>query len=876
MAVHSSFVAKENLTKLHNGTTFLEISSIVSYAPMSCMLYFIIGLIFTAIEVSVGDRFFLENIILVLPGLLAITVLQGYSLLVDITMLVICIALLARKVFVLGDNLNHLKELQCEDQRKQFVFNFRAFMNIGTIMSILGVDFAVFPARLVKCEVYGKGLLDIGVGSFIFGHAVVSNLARGKTDHDRIKSRNVFHTISSSMPIIVLGMMRLLSVKASNYQESVTEYGVHWNFFFTLALVKIISELIMSVLPQFLLNHISLVGISLAALHQYLLSSCGISDYIIKGSKGDGSRSANIFDANREGIISCLGFIALYFIAVQIGKEIFKPLSKNVLLKRLAALDLFLWILTLSTEISIQKVSRRMCNGTYILWMLSLNVYLVAFFLVVEIFQDFIINPRGTKPPTNQKPLISPRRPLSGHSNRQDEAKNNTLNFYRNPLLVRAICFILVQYVICNAQEMAAEKPTKLTSKNFHDILSMDDPWVVVFLEEYTTEKEVELVAVANSVVGLVQIGFVDMDDPDCDELVEAKRITKAQIKVYDYGEENKETPRKAKNYQEALKMAMESYPDTFTRITDETIPAFYSKAVKESRPRKLPLIYFSEKDVVSPALRYLALNLKELFSFSILVNPSEELKKSFEITLLPQLTILFHLNLKTGAYEMIKYDRHAYGPPNFANLLKFLIGVQNEVGDKKHRKTLERLMSGSEPKSTPDLDKLGVQQMTSSSVSKICAPNSLALCVIAFLSADDEHDIKAKEKILDDVRRSKTLRDHHIRYSWINASCHQNIADAFDIDTTQLPIVIALKRSKMLFTNHVGSFSFDNLREFLLQVLSGKKIMTSYGKFPKFVTKDCKITKLRCKDGVCLNANVNQRKSNRGPKLSGGKRTEL
>ncbi len=58
-----------------------------------------------------------------------------------------------------------------------------------------------------------------------------------------------------------------------------------------------------------------------------------------------------------------------------------------------------------------------------------------------------------------------------------------------------------------------------------------------------------------------------------------------------------------------------------------------------------------------------------------------------------------------------------------------------------------------------PNPDKIGVQQMTSSSINNICGPNSLALCVVAFLSADDVKDVKVKENVLDSVRKSKTLR---------------------------------------------------------------------------------------------------------------------
>ena len=113
-------------------------------------------------------------------------------------------------------------------------------MNIATILSILSVDFKVFPRRFAKAEVYGTGFMDIGVGSFIFGHAIISPFARGTMTrtHRGFKSVLVKH-FSGCIPILFLGIVRLISVKGANYHEHVTEYGVHWNFFFTLAFVKV-------------------------------------------------------------------------------------------------------------------------------------------------------------------------------------------------------------------------------------------------------------------------------------------------------------------------------------------------------------------------------------------------------------------------------------------------------------------------------------------------------------------------------------------------------------------------------------------------------------------------------------------------------------
>lgn len=54
-----------------------------------------------------------------------------------------------------------------------------------------------------------------------------------------------------------------------------------------------------------------------------LLSYFGLTDYVINGSHGDGSRDT-LIDANREGVVSSLGYTALYFLGMELGKYIFK------------------------------------------------------------------------------------------------------------------------------------------------------------------------------------------------------------------------------------------------------------------------------------------------------------------------------------------------------------------------------------------------------------------------------------------------------------------------------------------------------------------------------------------------------------------------
>lgn len=81
-----------------------------------------------------------------------------------------------------------------------------------------------------------------GVGLFVCLHGVVAREVRAQMV-TRTTARQYFsgvlHTIRSVVPLVVLGCARLVATWGVQYQEHVSEYGVHWNFFFTLAIVKV-------------------------------------------------------------------------------------------------------------------------------------------------------------------------------------------------------------------------------------------------------------------------------------------------------------------------------------------------------------------------------------------------------------------------------------------------------------------------------------------------------------------------------------------------------------------------------------------------------------------------------------------------------------
>ena len=193
----------------------------------------------------------IENVFLVIPNLLILTIFDDHVWLLNSIQLISCVIITycaityfskpaASFTYTSQKHVTGLKGSTSLAEKKLFVSNYRAFMNIATILSILSVDFKVFPRRFAKAETYGTGFMDIGVGSFIFGHAIISPFARGTMIRTNQSHKGVLlkHFISC-IPILFLGIMRLISVKGTNYYEHVTEYGVHWNFFFTLAFVKV-------------------------------------------------------------------------------------------------------------------------------------------------------------------------------------------------------------------------------------------------------------------------------------------------------------------------------------------------------------------------------------------------------------------------------------------------------------------------------------------------------------------------------------------------------------------------------------------------------------------------------------------------------------
>ena len=125
--------------------------------------------------------FAVDVALLMAPVTLCVTVLSDNAagfLLSLIIVIITVLALTDRPNAISIKSLADLLSIEMTGKRP-FVTNYRAFVNAGSAICILAVDFVVFPRRLCKTETYGTGLMDAGVACYVFANAIVSPEARG-------------------------------------------------------------------------------------------------------------------------------------------------------------------------------------------------------------------------------------------------------------------------------------------------------------------------------------------------------------------------------------------------------------------------------------------------------------------------------------------------------------------------------------------------------------------------------------------------------------------------------------------------------------------------------------------------------------------------
>jgi phosphatidylinositol glycan class W len=278
--------------------------------------------------------------------------------------------------------------------KKPFLTTYRGAMLVVTCLAILAVDFKIFPRRFAKVENWGTSLMDVGVGSFVFSAGVVAArpILKEKLEGKSTPlNTRLYRSIRHSLPLLVLGFIRLYSVKGLDYAEHVTEYGVHWNFFFTLGFLPPFLALFQTAF-QYIPSY-ALLAILLGAFYQIALETTSLKAFILVAPR------TNLFSQNREGIFSFFGYLSIFLAGLSTGMFLLpRTLSsatgfqaRKRLLITLGAWS-GLWILLFGFTTSYHyglslDVSRRLANLPYFLWISAFNsTQILAFCLIETVF----------------------------------------------------------------------------------------------------------------------------------------------------------------------------------------------------------------------------------------------------------------------------------------------------------------------------------------------------------------------------------------------------------------------------------------------------------------------------------------------------------
>ncbi|KAH3907224.1 GPI-anchored wall transfer protein [Parastagonospora nodorum] len=392
---------KEAWVSGHTGSSVADVNSVSLAMPLSILLWSVVQSRMRLFTPYTVPAFLVDFLLNCGVTLFATTIYSSTPWVLNLLLLLpaVILVVLEKPVQAKKEARPQKKDDNAKDSKpdplpvKPFITNYRGAMMVITCVAILAVDFRVFPRRFAKVENWGTSLMDMGVGSFVFTAGVVSVRSSLKEGTGRRPplSQRLLTSIRHSIPLLVLGTIRLISVKGLDYAEHVTEYGIHWNFFFTLGFLPPFVALFQTFFD--LVPSYAILSCTLAALYEIALDWTSLGSYILIAPR------TNLLSKNREGIFSFIGYLAIFLAGQSLGSIALprqQALPKNsslgvklrkTILGQLAIASL-LWTALFYFSTSYYglrlSVSRRIANLPYFLWVSAFNSYQITICCGIE------------------------------------------------------------------------------------------------------------------------------------------------------------------------------------------------------------------------------------------------------------------------------------------------------------------------------------------------------------------------------------------------------------------------------------------------------------------------------------------------------------
>ncbi|KAH8250683.1 hypothetical protein KR038_002128 [Drosophila bunnanda] len=309
-------------------------------------------------------RFLMEFLFIGLPSVVLITVGSDYS--IHYSLVVAIVILIYLYAHAEGDSSPKVK---FEIGKRPIVFTLlRATAYNGTCAAILAVDFDSYPPKYRKSRQFGAAAMDMGIGLFVVTMGLVSNRVKSFADLRRLPR--------SVVPLLVLGLARTIVITAIDYHQDKAEYGKHLNAFFILGLTKLMGSFY-----SLLVNsdeQLLALALGLVFLHELVLQ-LGLSEFVMSSTPHIG-----FLNANREGLSSLHGCVALYLLSIYLSKWYtaqdhlsYKQLTSK--LKKMLVAAVLCWLLAFGSAF-LTGIARVTFSFGYVIWIFAICLSLIVIY----------------------------------------------------------------------------------------------------------------------------------------------------------------------------------------------------------------------------------------------------------------------------------------------------------------------------------------------------------------------------------------------------------------------------------------------------------------------------------------------------------------
>lgn len=231
---------------------------------------------------------------------------------------VIFVALLKKKIsFYKTHILNKL------NQKKNLLFEYpREFLMLNTCICIMGIDFPPNFPSLAKTLVFGCSFMDAGIALTICGTA--SSFHRRMSDEFEKKPftrsstlQILKRSITRDGVLLIIALIRAIFLLVTDFDYDINEYGVHWNFFFSLCALDVSVMILIWITGDYEWKPLWL-SFAILVIYSTSLKFFNLEDLFLS------PRTSSFFGLNYEGILSALGFPFLHFAASYLTRIIDK------------------------------------------------------------------------------------------------------------------------------------------------------------------------------------------------------------------------------------------------------------------------------------------------------------------------------------------------------------------------------------------------------------------------------------------------------------------------------------------------------------------------------------------------------------------------